>query len=382
MPYLIRKPTLRLPREGVERHATWLEIFFDLIFSILVVRISASLLLNISYIEVLKGAALFIPIMWTWASYTVFAARFDNNDFYHWLMTFLLMFAGVIMALQIPRAFDSGATVFSLGFLLGQIVLLLLYTRIIFDNTTPKDMKLLYLFGFGTAGICWAISLFFESPLKFVFWAIGMCIYLLIPWIGKRKILSKAPLDNIYLPERFGAFTIIILGQIIASVVFGLDSTSWHLAAMITSIMAFVLALLIWVQYYRFTLVSEYKCSIGSGQPYIYTHIPLIISLIFIGVCVEDSIKNSTQVNPTVHVIFYFAILLYLSSFYLLQFISFYNFKVRGVSFILSIIAISLLFFLYPMPPVWTISGLVFIFACLFAFQFWLGTRIRNEINF
>jgi low temperature requirement protein LtrA len=36
----IRSTSLRLPDENNERHATWLEIFFDLIFAVIVVQLS------------------------------------------------------------------------------------------------------------------------------------------------------------------------------------------------------------------------------------------------------------------------------------------------------------------------------------------------------
>lgn len=378
MPFFIKKSSLRMEQKGVARHATWLEIFFDLIFAVIVIQLSERLLEHLSFTELLLSTALFIPLLWTWASYTVFAARFDKDDIYHWLLTFLMMFAGIIMAIQIPKAFESGAAVFSIGFILGQMILLLCYTRILFDATILRNLKLLYLLGYSLGFLFWTTSLFFDPPLKFVFWTIGMLIYFLTPWIGKRKILSKAPLDNTYIPERFGAFTIIILGQIIASVVFGQESAERHFPSIFTSILSFILAIIIWVQYYRFTLVSEYRCSVGSGQPYIYSHIPLILSLIFLSACVQTSIKTSTEFNKTLHIIFYTSILLYLSSFYLLQFISFHNFKLRGISYLLSVLCITLLFFLYPLPPFWTILGLVLIFACLFTFQYWLGILTTN----
>src|SRR6185295_5970092 len=99
---MIRAPRLRLPNEKNERHATWLEIFFDLIFAVIIVQLSEWLSYHLNLSVIFQSAVLFIPIIWTWASYTVFAARFDNDDAFHWLMTFVIMFAGVIMAIQIP----------------------------------------------------------------------------------------------------------------------------------------------------------------------------------------------------------------------------------------------------------------------------------------
>ncbi|MDR3492094.1 MAG: low temperature requirement protein A [Gammaproteobacteria bacterium] len=378
MSSFIRPTSLRLPDNVHERHATWLEIFFDLIFAVITIQLSEKLLHDLTFQGVFQCAALFIPVMWMWVSYTVFAARFDNGDALHWVMTFVIMFAGVIMAIQIPAALDKGAIGFSIGFLIGQIALLLLYTRTLYDPFTPKNMIMLYLIGFSLGGICWIMSLFFDAPIKFILWSVGIFIYVITPWIGRNRILTKAPLDTVYIPERFGAFTIIILGQIIASVVFGLAPTNWHFSSLLTSIMAFILAILIWSQYYRFTQKADYKCTLGSGQPYIYTHVPLIISLIIIGACAEEFIRNPLIVQDNLNNIFCFAIILYLTSFYLLQRITMRKFKIRGLSYVTGITATLFLFLLHHFSSVITLLGIILIFAILFGIQFWVGHQTKH----
>jgi low temperature requirement protein LtrA len=369
----IRRAQLRLPSKEIERHTTWLEIFFDLIFAVILIQISDRLFHHLTYSEIFLSSALFIPIMWTWASYTVFAARFDNNDIMHWISTFIIMFAGMIMAIQIPNALEKGTFGFAVGFLIGQIALLALYLRVDYEHSLPNKIARFYIVGFGLAGMCWLISLFFNSPIKFILWILGMIIYLIIPWIGRKGILSKAPLDTVYIPERFGAFTIIILGQIIASVVFGLGFSSVSYYSMIASIMAFILAVLIFLQYYRFTQVADYSCTLRTGQPYIYAHIPLIIGLIIMGVCSENFIINAVQVNKEVNIIFCFATILYLTSFYMLQRIAIRKIKIRTISLICGIIALLFLFFFHPLPAVLTLSGVVIIFMSLFGVQYWIS---------
>ena len=125
----IRPTSLRLPDEKRERHTTWLEIFFDLIFAVIVVQLSDRLSNNFTLTGLLQCSALLLPSMWTWVSYTVFAARFDNNDGIHWLMTFVIMFAGAVMAIHIPTALENGGMGFSIGFIISQISLLFLYLR-------------------------------------------------------------------------------------------------------------------------------------------------------------------------------------------------------------------------------------------------------------
>jgi low temperature requirement protein LtrA len=382
MARFIRPTSIRLPDETNERHATWLEIFFDLIFSVIVVQLSDRLSNNFTLTGLFQCSALFVPSLWTWMSYTVFAARFDNDDAFHWLMTFIIMFSGAIMAIQIPTALEGGATGFSIGFILSQLSLLLLYQRPHKGKgrTSPDSVIHLithfYLIGFGLGTASWIVSLFFDAPEKHILWILGMAIYLTTPWIGKKKILSKAPLDTTYIPERFGAFTVIILGQIIASVVFGLQSANWHPSSITTSVMAFALAILIWGQYNRFTQIADYRCTLGSGQSYIYSHIPLIISLLILGVCAQKFISGP-QIDQNVKNTFCFSIILYLISFYLLQYIAIKKFKIRGLTCLGGIFAIIGLFFGYPFSAMIIMSGIVLVFAALFAIQFRLGSQSK-----
>ena len=370
MASLIRKPKLRLPSDAVERHTTWIEIFFDLIFAVIFIQLSDRLMGQLNWLGIGSAFILFLPVLWTWASYTVFAARFDNDDFIHWLMTFMIMFAGIIMALHIPTATEKGATGFSIGFLGGQMVLLLLYARTAFDVSTPKNLVKLYTIGFGLAAVLWVVSFFFATPYKFILWMTGMVIYILVPWSGRKRILSKAPLDTVYIPERFAAFTLIIVGQMIASVVFGLKPTQWNLAALLVSVLAFLLAIVIWGAYYRSTLIADYKCTLGTGQPFIYTHIPLIMSLIVVATCVGEFIKNPTVIAPHTRTIFCVAIVAYLLSFFFLQQVTHRKNKQRKFLHA-GTIAFTLPFF-FVLSPVVILLGIVGVFLALFIAQYCL----------
>ncbi len=53
-------------------------------------------------------------------------------------MTFIIMFAGVVMAIQIPTALERGGRGFSIGFIISQISLLLLYLRPLQDKASSE----------------------------------------------------------------------------------------------------------------------------------------------------------------------------------------------------------------------------------------------------
>ena len=81
---LIRPAILRSADDGqVLRHATWLELFFDLVFVVTVAELANNLSRDVSWNGVLEYVFLFIPVLWVWAGTTFYDDRFDPDDAVH-----------------------------------------------------------------------------------------------------------------------------------------------------------------------------------------------------------------------------------------------------------------------------------------------------------
>lgn len=60
-----RKPRLRVTSdEERERHASWMELFFDLVFVVAITQLSSYLKQNLTLVGFLEFAALFVPCWW------------------------------------------------------------------------------------------------------------------------------------------------------------------------------------------------------------------------------------------------------------------------------------------------------------------------------
>jgi low temperature requirement protein LtrA len=291
-----KPPSLRLPDGEKRRSATWLELFYDLVFVVAVAQLSQRLSHHISLIDLMKFVGLFIPIWWAWVGHTVYATRFDTDDIVHRLLTLLIMFAGVIMAIYVPSGLEEGASGYASGYVMARVCLLIFYIRARLHVPEAKQMTTLYLTGFGLGALCWSISIAFPSPFKFILWAIGLCIDFVTPWIGRKRFLQKAPLDTSHFPERFGLFTIIVLGETVLSVVSGLSNSAWNLLSFVSGILAFLLAISIWWIYFTFIQEVKHECHLGSGQPFIYAHLPIVVSLTAIGASISNIIQDSSSV--------------------------------------------------------------------------------------
>jgi low temperature requirement protein LtrA len=76
----LQPPRLRTLAEEGERHASWLELFFDLVFVVAITELSHYLVTDHSAGGFLRFAALFIPVYVAWQGYTAYASRFDTDD--------------------------------------------------------------------------------------------------------------------------------------------------------------------------------------------------------------------------------------------------------------------------------------------------------------
>src|SRR5215213_3056388 len=94
------RPRLRTiePTEG-ERHASWLELFFDLVFVLAVAQVAHVLSAHADFGGFLKYAALFVPVWWAWVGFTFYADRFETEETTYRILMFAGMLAVAAMSL-------------------------------------------------------------------------------------------------------------------------------------------------------------------------------------------------------------------------------------------------------------------------------------------
>src|ERR671919_2088166 len=85
-----QKPYLRRDEE-FERHraVTWLELFFDLIFVVVISRLAHNLGSDMSVLGLLIFGFMFVPVWWVWNATTYYTERFESEGLEHRLITLL-----------------------------------------------------------------------------------------------------------------------------------------------------------------------------------------------------------------------------------------------------------------------------------------------------
>ncbi len=298
----LQPPRLRIGTgsEQEHRHATWLELFYDLVFVVAVSQVAHNLYENVSLTGFLGFVFLFMPIWWAWIGTTFYSNRFDSDDIGHRLLTGVQMVAIAALAVNIHHGLSDTSGGFALAYAAGRAVLVVEYLRAAKHIPSARSLATRYAKGFAIAAIIWFLSAFVPTPQRFVLWVLGLIVDFATP-LTARKLQAGLPPHLEHLPERFGLFTIIVLGEAIIAVVDGVSEQQWDVSSAVSAVLGFIIAFSLWWLYFDNIDGSALRAAGSSGrlevfQVWLYGHLPLVIGLAGAGVGVEHIIMGDTGV--------------------------------------------------------------------------------------
>ena len=291
----VRPPRLQTEDEG-ERNATWLELFYDLVFVATVAVLGTRLVADTSVMGWLSYAAYFLLVWWLWASHTFYADRYDTDDLVYRTIAGAQIVTIAVLAASVSTGSGASTAVFAAAYAAARLLLLLLYARAYRFVPATRQLVGGYLIGFGISAAIWTVSVFTPEPARFWLWGIALTIDLATPFV-MRKAQAASPLDVSHLPERFGLFTILVLGEAIVAVTVGLGHVEWQWSTTIAGIAGLLIATSLWWIHFD-NVDGRVVRRRGGGkawQPtlWIYGHLPLAIGLAMTGVGIEHAIVAS-----------------------------------------------------------------------------------------
>jgi low temperature requirement protein LtrA len=291
----LEPPRLRTTSEDEDRRATWLELFFDLVFVAAIAELSYVLLADVTVGGFARYLGYFVPIWWAWMGFTFYANRFDTDDLPYRLLTLAGMLGIAALAVNVRHVLEgpSAENAFVLSYVAIRLVLLVLYARARRHVERARPLATVFLTLFGLAVLVWLASLFVAAPWRYVLWAVALGIELVAP-LRAWRLIRNAPIHARHIPERFGLLTIIVLGESVFAVVVGTANVQWHVGTALTAIAGFVIAASLWWLYFDF-LDSGGALGRGllGGLVFTYTNFLIVAGLGSLGTGVKLAIFDA-----------------------------------------------------------------------------------------
>ncbi|MBW4443371.1 MAG: low temperature requirement protein A [Plectolyngbya sp. WJT66-NPBG17] len=285
--------------ETSDRHASWLELFFDLVFVVAIAELAHFLHDHLDWGGIASFAVLFVPVWWLWIDFSYYADQFDVERGFYRLVMLGVMFGMIVLALTISEALQGGSAEFASIYAALRLVIVSLYFQAWRLVPQSRELTKRYMLSFAIALVLWLISIALPPPIRFVLWGVALLIEISNGPITYATIRS-VPVQVSHMDERFGLFVIIVLGEAIVAVASGVSDIQWQWQETLTAISGFIAAVSFWWLYFECAETSVINWALRSNQKsallrsfvYGYGHVFVFAGIVASGVGIQSAIEG------------------------------------------------------------------------------------------
>jgi low temperature requirement protein LtrA len=223
----LRRLTAR-GRDEAHRVASPLELFFDLCFVVAVAQAGVGLVHAVAGGHAGSGIASyamqFFAIWWAWMNFTWFASAYDNDDVLYRLVT-LVQIAGVlVLAAGVSRAFeDHDYAVVLLGYVIMRLAMAAHWLRAARSaEGAERTTALRYAGGVLLCQVGWIGLVVLPEPARPWVFLVMAIVEMCVPLYAEKDFATSWHPHHI--SERYGLFTIIVIGETIAAATVAVQS--------------------------------------------------------------------------------------------------------------------------------------------------------------
>jgi low temperature requirement protein LtrA len=173
-------------------------------------------------------------------------------------------------------------------------------------STDPqaRSLCLRYAFGFSVGASIWLASLAVPAAIRWTVWICALGVEIVTPVIAHVRT-TRVPLHTSHMPERFGLFTLIVLGEAVLAVATGPQRAHGSAGPLAVAIAGFILAGALWWAYFRHADEKVISQALAGGRRelllsyvYGYAHLVIFASIAATGVGVALSIDAAAGLRP------------------------------------------------------------------------------------
>ncbi|MGH3493670.1 MAG: low temperature requirement protein A [Sciscionella sp.] len=304
----LRRMAGRDPDEP-HRASTPLELLFDLTLVIAVARAASELHHALAHGQVghaLAGYAIvFFGLWWAWVNFTWFASAYDTDDAPYRLLTLLQMAGVLVYAAGIPAAFEHfDLAVLVAGYVIMRFALVFQWLRAARAHPEGRAGTLRYATGVTVVQLCWIGRLWLPGLPGLIGLVVLIAAELAVPvWaeFGGRA----TPWHPGHIDERYGLFTIIVLGEVLAAIATAvqsaLDERGASLGLLTIALAGLVLVFALWWAYFQHSTTEAIRRSLSSTFVWAMAHYPVFAAIAALGAGLQiviDTLSHHAHLSP------------------------------------------------------------------------------------
>ncbi|MEH3108540.1 MAG: low temperature requirement protein A [Agrobacterium cavarae] len=296
------------PDDDESQKATFPELFFDLVFVFALIQLSYTLTEDFGATALYEAAILILALWWLWVHITWLTNLLNTDKGPVRMFLFGLMFAGVLLAIALPKAFESQGIIFASIYTVMQLSRSL-FGLYVFHGVDHGNSKT-----FGRITVWLVVSSFFwiaggltdSLTYRLILWTVAIAIEYIGPLVRyyvpgiRAHDDEQILLSGEHLAERCALFVIICLGETILTT--GKTATEYMNSGLtfVVFCAAFLSTVIMWWIYFHHGQEQASEKAEETAEPekivqnlFNYGHLPIVAGIILTAVGEDFSLSNS-----------------------------------------------------------------------------------------
>lgn len=286
-----------------DRSASFVELFFDLVFVFGITQIVASIHGHLDWPTLWRAAVVLFLLWWAWSQYTWLAGQANFDDIGPRVVMLLATAGTFLLAVSVQGAWGTDGEFFGLGYF-GVMALAGAFFWVRAADTAARAGASAYIPRVLAGAALVLAGGFFDGDTRIWFWVGGIVVTLLGAAAAGR---FEYQLNDAHFAERHGLFVIIVLGEALIAIgvsTLGQDrSTIFYVGG--TAALVTVLAM--WWSYFDWPFkVGELALKRASGveegrmarDAYTIGHFPLVAGVVLFAVGMEELLAHPADAVP------------------------------------------------------------------------------------
>lgn len=300
----IWRPPGRMADRSDDRRVTFLELFFDLVFVVIIAQLAHRLNEHATWSGVGWFVFFFFAVWTSWINGTFYYDLHATNDVSVRVFTFAQMLAVAVMAVFAADIPGDGSAGFALAYAANTLVLAVLWFRTGVHDPTHRPASNPYTAAYLVAALVFALSAAVDEPQRYWLWGVGLATQYVGLVVTVNRMSAATPpgqpavTATPSLIERLGLFVIIVLGEVVVGAVTGMAEVRPEgSGAIAIGLLGVLVAIGAWWLY--FDLVSHRTPSPMRTQLWLYLHLPMVMAIAAGGAGVLNTVAHATEPLPS-----------------------------------------------------------------------------------
>jgi low temperature requirement protein LtrA len=267
-----------------DRQVSNLELFYDLVYVAVISQAAHHLAEHVTVGGLAEFAVVFALIWIAWINGSLYLELHGRQDGRTRSLVFVQMGILVLLAVFTADAADTSGRPFALVYAIFLAVQTVLwYTVWLQDRRDHPEFQAAtggYVVGIGVSAVVIGASALLPAAPRLVVWAglgVAWIVGIVLAARSSRVGLGLTPTDS--LVERFGLFTIIVLGEVVLGVVAGLSAAERDAKTISTGMLALWLGFGLWWIYFDLVGRRLPRADGGALSNWVMSHLPMTLSI-------------------------------------------------------------------------------------------------------